>query len=39
MIEILYIKGFVVAEFENKGKSQKFQMEDLKWQTYLMKSY
>ena len=35
MIEILYIKVFGVAEFENEGKSQKFQMADLKWATYL----
>ena len=30
MIEILYTKVFGVAEFENEGKSQKFQMADLK---------
>ena len=38
MIEILYIKVFEVAEFENEGKSKKFQMVDLKWPTYLIKS-
>ena len=30
MIEILYTKVFGVAEFETEGKSQKFQMVDLK---------
>ena len=39
MIEILYIKVFGVAEFENEGKSKTFQMADLKWPTYLIKSY
>ena len=35
MIDILYIKVFGVAEFENEGKSKKIQMADLKWPTYL----
>ena len=39
MIEILYIKVFGVPKFENEGKSQKFQMANLKWPTYLIKSY
>ena len=39
MIEILYIQVFGVAEFENEGKNKKFQVVDLKWSTYLIKSY
>ena len=39
MIEGLHIKVFGVAEFENESKSKKFQMADLKWPTYLIKSY
>jgi len=39
MIEIWYIKIFGVIEFEIEVKSQKFKMADLKWPTYLIKSY
>ena len=39
MIEILCVKVFGVAEFENEGKSKNFQMADLKWPTDLEKSY
>ena len=35
----LYIRIFVVAEFEIKVKSKKFQMAELKWLTYLIKCY
>ena len=39
MIEILCINVFGVTEFKNEGKSQQFQMADLKLPTYLIKSY
>ena len=38
VIEILCIKIFGVAEFENEGKSRKFHMADLKWQIYFYKN-
>ena len=34
MAEILHIKVFGVAEFENEGKSKTFKMAHLKWPTY-----
>ena len=37
MIEILNKRGLGVAEFENESKSKKFQMADLKWETYSQK--